>query len=84
MTNGSPSTDEVSGAALAAYTLSVNAVRLLKENGILSQDDVNALFWGILSSLERSELAADPSAHAARSLLSAAAQSQGVPLRQQN
>ena len=76
--------EDVSGTSLAAYMLSVNAVRLLRERGIFSQDDVNALFWGILSSLEKGDRASDPSAHAARVLLSAAATDQNVPLKKPN
>ena len=73
--------EDVSGIALAAYLLTVNAVRLLKERNIFTQADVNALFGGVLSSLEADDRAADPSAHAARVLLSGAASDQGVPLK---
>jgi len=82
MENDDLTLEDVSGAALAAYSLAVNLGRLLKERGALDQEDINALYSGILLSLE--QRGDNPSAHAARGLLSAAAADQNVPLRKPN
>ena len=72
--------NEVQGAALAAFALSVNTLRFLKQNGMLSQHDVDAVLSGVLSALERSDVVSDVSAHTARALLSAVADELGVPM----
>ncbi len=82
MTDDELSLTDVSGAALAAYSLAVNLARLLKERGVLDQEDINALYSGILLALE--QRGDNPSAHAARGLLSAAAADQNVPLTKPN
>ena len=68
------------GCALAAYALSVNTLRFLKQHGMLSHHDVSGVLSGVLLSLEQSDVVSAVSAHTARELLSAVAAELGVPM----
>ena len=72
--------DMVQGAALAAFALSVNTLRLLQQNGPINQHDVNSIVSGVLRSLEQSDVVSDVSAHSARELHSGVAEDLGVPM----
>ena len=76
--------EAVQGAALAAYLLSVSTLRFFLKKEILSQEEVDQILKGVLSSLERSEFVSEPAAHAARALLSGLASEMKLPLKRPN
>ncbi len=76
--------DEAQAVALAAFALSVNTLRFLKEKGALDQDDVNSVLGGVLLALEKDDLVSEPAAHHARALLAGVASDLGVPLKKPN
>lgn len=84
MANDKPDLDEVSGAALAAFAVSINTLRYMKEEGTIRPRDIEKILSGVLLTLERSELVSQPAAHAARVLLSGVAADLGIPLKDQN
>ncbi len=70
--------EETQAVALAAFSLSVNTLRFLQQQGVLDQGGVNAVVGGVLSALERSEQISEPVVHSARALLSGVAADLGV------
>ncbi len=72
--------EEAHAAALAAFSLSVNTLRFLRQDGALDQNGVSEIVSGVLSALERNERIPEPVAHSARVLLSGVASDLGVPM----
>jgi hypothetical protein len=76
--------ETVQAASLASYLLSVATLRFFLKKGALAQEEVDLILTGVLSSLERSEFVSDPTAHAARAILSGLAAELGVPQKSPN
>lgn len=76
--------EEVLGAALAAYAVSINTVRMLKDRGVLSEADAQAIVVGVLKTLEGSDVVSNAAAHNARALLQDFAKELGVLFRSPN
>jgi hypothetical protein len=74
----------VKGSALAAFGLTVNTLRFLRDKGTLEQEEVTRIVHSMLASFEQSDLVSDPVAHAVRTVLSGIAGQLGVPLKPPN
>ncbi len=72
--------EETHAVALAAFSLSVNTLRFLRQEGTLDQNGVSEIVGGVLSALERNERISEPVVHSARELLSGVAADLGVPI----
>ncbi len=72
--------EDALAAALAAFSLSVNTLRFLRQEGALDENGVSEIVGGVLSALERNERISEPVVHSARELLSGVAADLGVPI----
>ncbi len=72
--------EDAYAVALTAFSLSVNTLRFLRQEGALDQNGVSEIVGGVLSALERNERISEPVVHSARELLSGVAADLGVPM----
>ncbi len=72
--------EETHAVALAAFSLSVNTLRFLRQEGTLDQRGISEIVSGVLSALERNEQISEPVVHSTRKLLSGVAADLGVPI----
>lgn len=76
--------EEVQGIALASFTLSVNLLRYLRDEEIISDQAAQAILETSIQALEKDDRISVASVHAARSVLQSFAEALGLKSLRQN